>query len=236
MKKEKALDKIRKMIAHKESAEKIGSVEEAAAFAEKIGRLLVEWRVSEEEARRGAPMKYEIGGLRADETMIYKMTEDKRTAILFCTAVFEGYGCVFVTERSYEKGTVIGTDTDQEIAWRMLAFLEIECLRALVSSGVAYRVPRVAMSFIRGFMEKISERLKSVAKVGESSVTALTVSRLNGIKKWLKDEKGIGTETSGPDRRRVDNDAAYLGARAASRIGLVAGRIGREGKALEEGK
>ena len=42
----KILEKIKKLIRHKESAEKIGSISEAEAFAVKIQKLLNEYNIS----------------------------------------------------------------------------------------------------------------------------------------------------------------------------------------------
>lgn len=123
---EKILDKLQKIKAHADSAEKIGSVEEAQAFAEMLQKLLIKHnldmsdlefeRHEAEEPIDRFDIDWEKHGLRTKRTRILWEQE-------LASAVARAHFCRILVHHDSNKITLVGRKSDAEVAEYLIVTL-----------------------------------------------------------------------------------------------------------------
>jgi len=177
---DKIKERIAKLIRHRDSAEKLGNLQEAESFAEKIQDLALKYGVEianlnwEDQEQMNKPLGTEI-----DLTKYMRRHESDWIMKLF-KACARGNMCRFVTNKARTWCDIIGYSHNVEIAIYLAESL-IPRLRLLARKEFkAYQGYEKRNTFIRGFLQSadqaIEERLTlkiEEAQVNSTQITAL---------------------------------------------------------------
>lgn len=170
------LVKIKKLIKHEQSARKIGSIEEAEAFASKTRQLLFEHKLSMSDVdvtqfEKAEPVQktvVDLAGVGAKGNVHRRFEFYMRLAVIIARAHF----CEVLVQRpyhSYLPGRIyfIGRSSDQAIAVAMFHYLAEAGIKLGSKSFREYHkrggmTPRwqYLKSFYMGFVSELSTRYK----------------------------------------------------------------------------
>jgi len=194
------LEKIRKLHEHAQSAQEIGSEEEAKAFAAKVQELLTAYKLSMSDVHRAATVDDEMGITYftweqchlAPRRMRIPWSELLANLIgrtYYCKFIIAGYGGYI--------GSYVGTKTDREIAIYMFCFIA-EFIEKLSyreykryyndlrdSGGDMSEATNYRSGYITGFITRLGERFDE--EVSTSSKDAAALSKVNAIVHVKKD-------------------------------------------------
>lgn len=224
---EKVLDKLRKLMAHRDSAASIGSQQEAEAFASRVQELLNKYKLEEHEIRaKGEKPKEDVP---IDSTYIRfsefdLLTVNKR--ILWTEnlggVVARNYFCRVVVIPGSNSLYFAGQAHDREVAVFVFVTLvraatkmcemlhkKKELVRHLLDEPIDMRNFRE--SFYLGFNEGIRERLDSARKEAEKNPTfgLILYDSAKALEKWL--DKHTRTGGGGPSAGRLNATAHAAG-------------------------
>jgi len=195
---EKIIDKIRKLHAHAQSAEKIGSEQEAQAFAQMVNRLLNQHRleltdIQFEEQRKNEPVtQAEINFRTYGDTYRGKKTEwrEKKVRIEWIEKlagiVARAHSCQILVVEGSNRLFLAGTETNRQIAEYVLITLMRsaeklswdEYAKFFYKSrdeGDVTRARGFRHAWLIGFINRINERFDEEKRKmqGDSTGTAL---------------------------------------------------------------
>lgn len=238
---QRLLDKLQKLKAHAESAEKIGSMEEAEAFAAMLNRLLLKHKLEmtdidlKREEESEPIQEFDIDYTKYPDIEVKKVRIEwqERLAGIIARAHF----CRIVVNRYSSRIGIIGRKSDVEIAEYMIitlirATLNLakkehskyawECYKVDKSTARARGFKR---SFIDAFIRRIDERFEAErnAAAGTSSMALVklnTADRL--VADFVKQHYGMArgltrqkaSHVEGMARGRAAADAINLRANA----------------------
>lgn len=258
---EKLMDKIRKLLEHAASAEKIGSLEEAATFAAKADQLLTEHKLSRAEVEIFGTQCSTDAGWEDEpidrEYVDIQVGRKKKTGYnlwqaQLASVVAELCFCEHLAVPSSPKQIFIGRAQDRAVAAYLYEVLAKECHRMGWKEYAKARkrdeyTRNFFRSFCTGFVHAINTRVAEQRKTdreqfkqlhGETaSKNALVVlqKERDSVREWMEQNMSW---TSGPRRRSNSRNAAgyYAGKDAGSRASLsgrgVGGRSGASGSKL----
>jgi hypothetical protein len=226
-----AIQKLKKLIAHEESARAIGSIAEAEAFAERIHRLLISHKLSLQEV--------ELAPAAADESTVNgtEFRGRKREVWLECLAneIATSYFCQVVAKLGpgFFSLVIVGTKADREVVVEMLGYFERLARELAESETRSYRehmrtvrsgallgaaVNRYRRSFLAGFSAALCTRLRESKERCEQSMALV---RCDGKVEEFMGKLGLGK----PLKPRVPtlSEAGLIdGAASGSRVALTA--------------
>lgn len=207
---QKIIDKIRKLNAHAESAEAIGNEEEAQAFAAKVQELLTAYKLLMHDiSHSGAVQEETINIEYLTWQEIGLRTKRQRVNWVESLAILVGdaYYCEYVISKDWGKiGFYVGTETDREIAKYMFIVLARSLNKiAHHEYGIFFHanlvdghLPDEARGFKAGFMlgfirrlrERFNEEIKPKADPAAQAQTQAIVlvkkDALGRAQEWLK--------------------------------------------------
>jgi hypothetical protein len=202
--KETILSRLRKMIAHEESARTIGSIKEAEVFAEKITALLARHKLSMSEVEffehvEAEPVGREVfipveHGLKRSHQRVWWQE------YLAGTVARANQCRIFVRGRS-NVVTFVGRTTDRQVTAYQYAMLVRTIARESERAyQEAYRKGeqgrRFKASFIQGALMSISDRLRAVEKVVRSEADSEALVRVDTTKQDVNDYmKEVGSRS-----------------------------------------
>lgn len=177
---DKILEKLKKLKAHAESAEKIGSTQEAEAFAAMFQQLLIKHKVSMTDL--------EVDAEEAEEPvdrfdLDWQDVKIRGTRIAWIERlagiVARAYFCQILVWPNSSRITLVGRQSDAAVAEFMIVTLtRLAEKLAKKEFGVIYRQNRFAAhgfkdSFLRSFIIRLDERLREERGAATKESTAL---------------------------------------------------------------
>lgn len=213
------LDKLRKLVEHEQSARKLGSINEANAFAEKIAQLCEDYRVEvaslgKEEAAKVITKKE----IRLNDHGIL-VRRQQAWLVLFHATIAQCHGCQRVFTPDGDIVSFIGLEGDAHVAAEMMiillkfAFAE---LRRTRKQHPQYIIGQA--DFMKGFASGLFFRYQEREKKRSESTTALVRVVDQVIRDFVEEsfprsdrEYNFGLKSSG---------AAGLGYRSAQAANL----------------
>jgi len=238
---EAAIEKIRKLLAHANSAKDIGNHAEATTFFKKVTELLLDYELTMEDIEGALPDEVGEDRISLDGVEVTSLLREIWFISLMNT-VTDVYTCRWIYVKGAEKVQLIGRGCDREVAMYMISYLR----RVLMKEWVAYRNKKVAeeflemrlwdvtrLSFLRGITEEIHHRMTPVKEaMATGNLKALVLKKTAAVDKWVEQFVG-GTEQSKlKDHTQVDMDAYFKGRQRGKEIPLSTG-VGVGGKTLE---
>lgn len=244
---EKVLDRLRKMMAHRDSAEAIGSQQEAEAFAARIQYLLNKHKLEEDDVNEHDEEKRRIKSTPADfaEAGMPKAKQARRVwwTETLGRVVADNYMCRMLVDQGSNTLYFAGRPVDREVA----VFVYITLARAAMKTADRLHKARELVrhltdepinlrgfreSFYEGFVDGIRERLAAMKKefTGENPGFALVLVRSDEeLSKWmdLNSSKALGRPAGG----NGNNDLGYAaGKQYAKDVPLQTGVGGQRGQ------
>ncbi len=182
----KVIEKLRKIKAHSESAEKIGSMDEAEAFAAMFQQLLLRHKLEAtdiefEEEEKEEPVEEHIVEWQDIQFGHKRVGWVERLASIVAKAHF----CRIMVCSGSSRITLVGRQSDIEIAEFMLVTLvriadklvRKEC-RKYRKENPGANTKGYRVSFMRGFIERLAERYREERHSAEVS-TSTALVRIN---------------------------------------------------------
>jgi tRNA nucleotidyltransferase/poly(A) polymerase len=200
---EKMIDKLKKLLKHKESAEAIGSMAEAEAFAARITALLSEYKlemadIQETEFRE---VEEDIEKEYVDLDALGIGFTDRRDTLMSTLAniVAKANFCVVIGNGKGNGFMMIGKKTDRQIATYIFHVLyrysREEAERQYRAQyyqhklrGTTYLMKGFKKSFLHGFNMAIAERLKKQEEDAQYTQAQGLVlyNQKEAVQKWIK--------------------------------------------------
>jgi hypothetical protein len=202
----KILDKILKLLAHRDSAEKIGSKNEAEAFSAKIQQLIDEYNLSMTDIEIHAAENSPI----AAEVVYREPTDIKDWQAILLDTIARVNGC-FGVMNTAGFFFVVGRETDRKLAINFFKHFDQVCQRLAQefepeSDGVMH----VTMSDSRGYSTSTTTiwvPASILAFYGGPSEETQRRSYIYGIVNTICERL---EETHAHDMRKVVNDTALV--------------------------
>jgi hypothetical protein len=217
------IDKLRKLKAHAESAEKIGSEAEAQAFAAMFQQLLLKHKLGMSDIEFAEEQKtekvskhwidWEEGGV---ETRAQRVRWIERLSSIVAKAYF----CQIMVQRGSSSILLVGKDSDRQVAEYVLVTLvrtaeQISWReynnRASKASRNGYKVTKgFRASFLEGFTQRLKERLDEElrAKVdGDSTALVRVNNAVAEVNQYMA--RHSGGSAPGLSGRRIHNTEGY---------------------------
>lgn len=225
---ERIIDRIRKLIRHEQSARKIGSLKEAAAFAEKIQKLQIEHKISAEQISlvdegKLKPSCQEVYTTRDDSPCRRSSSWEDRALL---NIVAKAYFCRAITVSGTNVILVLGLETDRAVAIEMFWFLRSTMKRLASVEETARRLAgrstrRFRPSFYQGFLVALSKRYDAMRlQADQIPGTALVLRRSDEAVEELLAKIKTGERT--PQRRgRINSHAYFAGLRHGRAVSLA---------------
>ena len=230
---EKILDRLAKIKTHAESARKIGSIEEAEAFASMLQRLLTRYKLAMsdiefEQHERDEP----VGQYPVDwEDVAVRRTRVQwieRLAYIVTKAHF----CRYLVHNRSSKITIVGRESDAKVAEYLLVVL----VRAVerLSHAAAYRSNTTReergygyrTAYIGGFVGRLAERFDEERRAPENT-TSTALVRINratvAVTAYMKEHTRPASQLGG--RQAYNSTAREDGRRDADAVGLRANAV-----------
>lgn len=194
---EKIIDKIRKLLAHKESAEKIGSIKEAEVFAARISKLLSDYKLEMSDISNNQKVEEEIEKEYVDLNNL-DIPETLRKDELLVTLAYiiaKANFCIVVSTHKSNRFYLIGKKTDKQIAIYIFHLLyrasremaEAEYRREYYKHkirGEEEKMKGFKKAFLHGFNLAIHERLKRQEAERTQEEGLILKSELDKVIKW----------------------------------------------------
>lgn len=249
---EKIIDKIRKLHAHAESAQKIGSEQEAQAFAQMVNRLLNQHRleltdIQFEEQRKNEPVgEAEIDFRRHGDSYRGKKTEwrEKHQRIEWIEKlagiVARAHSCQIMVLEKSNRLWLAGTETNRQIAEYVL----ITLMRAAEKlswdeyakffyksrdEGHVTRARGFRHAWLIGFIDRIDERFAEEKQKMRGHPTGTALVRYDrermDVQEFLKN-KGRAKNT--PTRSVHNLHGIVAGRQKADEMNLDANAVREE--------
>lgn len=239
---EKVIDKIRKLMNHAESAAKIGSVEEAQAFNDKVQALLIEHELEmsqiplemrdarEETIDRECFIPAEKG---------WSGPRKQYWLDTLAQAVARAHFCSLLVSRSDNRVWFVGKPANRAVCIfmyeylirtaRNLNFLEYtKAKRQAVKDGEPERIKGFITAFYEAFANRIQTRYVDMRRAADANTSTALVLRSTEaqLQKYMSQFKGH----SRPPQPKGSNAAGY---EAGDRVGR---EVNLNVKGVEQGK
>lgn len=174
---QKTLDKLRKLIAHEESARKIGSLAEAQAYAVKIQRLCNEYRITQsqlsEEELRATVVKVEWHWKSVGFDKDWRKSERWFNSLAASCAHAHEARCIrYYAHGSHLGFDFIGLESDANTAAAMFGVLYRAALAAWLKLKPSERLTMRRERFLLGFAVAISERYRKQSAVAHTQASS----------------------------------------------------------------
>lgn len=194
---EKIIDKLRKLLAHKESAEKIGSIQEAEAFAARISKLLSDYKLemsnisSNQEVEENIEREFvDLESLGIPQTM-----RKDNLLVTLANIIAKANFCLAVSLPKSNRFYLIGKKTDKQIALYIFHLLyrasrdmaEAEYRREYYKykiRGEEDKMKGFKKSYLHGFNLAIHERLRKQEVERTQEEGLILKSELDKVIKW----------------------------------------------------
>lgn len=231
---DKILERLAKLKAHAESAEKIGSLEEAEAFASMLNRLLLKHKleltdIEVEREEQAEPVEwYPIDYTKYPDIQIKKVRIEwiERLASIIAKAHF----CRMIVSHDSSRLSLAGRRSDVEVAEFMIITMQRtasklaqkehskyawECYKADRSTARARGFKR---AFITSFITRISERFEAerAAAAGGSSTALVRFDRATAAVNDFIKNSGNFKMTRGLTRQSASHAEGMARGRAAA--------------------
>lgn len=227
---EALINKIRKLIAHEESARKIGSLEEAATFAEKINSLLIEHKLSMSEVEAAEQAETQRVGQETHYTTAdrieFRSRVDRWYVTLF-SVVAKAHFCESISITGYNMISLIGREEDRAVAVAMFRFLLGAMKRAASQERLALKTKRRSLrnfrsSFYRGFIGIVHWRYAELRR-NKTEGAALVLSRSDDEVQSAASKFHPNRENRAPRKlkNRVNRAARDLGVNHGAAVSLA---------------
>jgi hypothetical protein len=201
---EETLERLRKLVAHQKSAETIGSLAEAEAFAAKIQELLIKYHVDMAQIPEQS-MQSPVG-----EHKVPVFGRSKRAFHVEQLALVVAHHsfCMVLTEKRSPHIWFVGKEADRMIAEYLFVTLLKQMEELCWVEYKSYRkrsgdphTKGFAGSFRKGFVDAINLRLKAMERQQPSSTTALMVVDRQLVATYVASKwKGKGNKTAAAPR------------------------------------
>jgi hypothetical protein len=227
---ERIIDKIKKLIRHEQSARKIGSIAEAAAFAERIQQLLIENKLSLDQVNLSEDEKEKPGTQRvhtsAGNRGVYTSTPWWDRTLM--TVVAKAHFCRSISVAGTNVIMVLGLEQDRAVTLAMFEFLRATMKRLARQEEQARKAARRSVrrfkpSFYEGFLAALHRRYQAMrASVDENQTTALVLAKSDKAVDELMNQHKTGERPAIARQGRVNTAAYYSGLRHGSEVDLSA--------------
>lgn len=207
---EKVIDKIRKLHAHAQSAEKIGSEQEAQAFAQMVNRLLNQHRleltdIQFEEQRKNEPVtQAEIDFRKYGDTHRGKKVEWKHKSVRvewiekLAGVVAGAHSCQILVVEKSNRLFLCGTETNRQIAeYVLITLMRVaeklswdEYAKFFYRSrdeGDVTRARGFRHAWLIGFISRIAERFDEEKRKMQGDTTGTALVRYDREKADVQD-------------------------------------------------
>lgn len=190
---EKVVEKIQKLKAHAESAQRIGSEAEAEAFASMIQQLLLKYKLSMTDVDLAEERVSDPIGAREVDWQDVRVRR-ARVAWMerLADVVARAYFCRMLVHRGSSALTLVGRKSDVDLAEFMLVTLTRAAERIAEREYVAAFRQDVAgargfkASFLRAFVERLQERFEDEVR-GAEAASDCAIVRFEGARKEVDD-------------------------------------------------
>lgn len=228
---ETALDRIKKLLAHSESARGLGSVAEAEAFAAKAADIALQHKLSldaiefaDEEA--ADPIGKEL--VNTAELKGDKRTRNRSAWQQELLAVLaRNNSCRIVVMTGSKTCYLIGSSADREIVKYLYAVLAREAERLARRGGWSKR--DFLLGFVRGVSEKLyAQRKSTLAEAGSTALVRVEQHDL-AVERWMRESLNLRASAGlGGARDGASYHAGKAaGANANLNGGLAGGTVSR---------
>lgn len=207
MEQEKIKEKLKKLLAHKESAESIGSVAEAEAFAARISALLAEYKLEMSDLQTSNTEEEEINQDFVDLDALGIGFTQRRDTLMVVLADIVGKAnfCMVICNSKGNGFRFVGKTTDRQVALyifhTLYRFSREEAEKRYREQyyqnklrGTEYLMKGFKKSFLHGFNTAIRERLQKETnrqQLEYSGTQALALRNAHvEVAKWVN--KSIG--------------------------------------------
>ena len=241
----RVIEKLRKIKAHSESAEKIGSIDEAETFAAMFQQLLLKHKLETtdiefEEEEKDEPVDQHV----VDWQELRFGKQSKRVAWIerLARIISRAYFCRFLVTSRSARITLVGRKTDTEVAEYMLVTLVRIAERLVRKEYSAFRKEHphgetkgFNRSFMIAFANRLSERYDEERRSATTESTALV--RINraesAVKDYMKQYTRLGAGI-GPRGDGGNQEGFLRGHKVADSLNLKANVVksGRSTKRL----
>jgi len=205
---EKVLDKLRKLLAHAESAKTLGNEAEAHAFMSKVREILVTHKLEMSDVE----LEEQLEDDPIDKEYVVAGGKEKKTrdswAVKMAVAVAKAYFCDLLIVTGSNKLIFIGRGTDRQAAiyvtQRLIEFVNTEAKKE--HAALRYKLWKerdgdmsaahgFVASFKLGALQRIRTRLRELRQEDERKHARFAVvlaSAEAANKQWLKDNMKVG--------------------------------------------
>jgi hypothetical protein len=247
---EKVLDRIRKLKAHADSAEKIGSQAEAEAFAEMIQRLLLKHKIEMTDIEfEKMELEEPVGPHHIDYRKYDGAEKDgvrhKKARVAWVERlagiVAKAHFCRIMVHQHSNTLTLIGRKSDAEVAEYMIVTLQRLIFRMAIRARLDYvkecRIQGLEAncdgfkaSYVLAFTVRLAERYEAERKA-QASATSVALIRFNkserALKEWMAENTRRAAVIHG-SRGDANAEGHRRGYAAADAVNLKANAIGGE--------
>ncbi len=218
MTRDKMIDRIQKLLAHAESAKKLGNEEEAQAFAAKVNELLLTHKLS--------MSAIEIAAQDTDDVMgeeIVRMGGRKRSQWKedLASTVARAHFCRILIVTGSDTIWFVGRESDRALAIWVYKYL-IEQIDKLGKRGLRRERRAVGnemakgfmASYVRGFVHQVSsryyeERRKADAAAKRMSNSTALVRAAGAVEKYMGDAFGSSRPAAHLNGQRGHHEGGY---------------------------
>ena len=258
---EKVIDKLRKLIAHEESARSIGSLQEAEAFAAKIQALLTEHKLD-----MARVVQTDLGDDKIEGEIAQEYFHPKDAGLpggntrnfwmeRLAQSVAVGHFCRLLVMKRTTTLIFIGRPADRAAAIYVFTTLARTAMRLadieakkqpkapsyMKPADAAVRTIGFKRSFYAGFCQAIGDRLVAARAAAENTKTptgqstALVLRRADtAVAQWMAQKLHVGRSSSIGSNMHGSHDGYASGHKAGSNASITAGALNSSGKAARQ--
>ena len=237
------IDKVRKLIAHERSARKIGSFEEAAAFAGRIQQLLLDHKLSMSEIELADERQPRVGQevhFTTRERIPFKKRDCWWYRSLLNT-VASGLFCRTIGMAGYNIIYVIGREDDRAVTLAMFEYLLATMKRLASAERKAHKRKRRSVrnytsSFYRGFIGAVAYRFSGLREESTQS-NALVLASDAEVDAFAQAHHPDTFLRKRPQFSRINHEGRLRGSVHGRQVSLASNVVssGREPKLLLPG-
>lgn len=223
---DKVIEQVRKMWAHAQSAEQIGSLEEAKAFAEAVEKTLAAHKLSFDVLSVQQKDAQDPMG-RNDVRPLEGKSKQKRVwwTEQLAGIVAKAHFCQMIPYSDTDHVIIIGRQSDREVASYMITVLT-RLAQELCDSGYwkarylafkntgTYDTGNFKENFFQGFLDGMRERydqLKAAERKTSSGMSMVLVRSEQEVQDYIKTKMSL-TKARAPGRKDATENAMGYGA------------------------
>lgn len=239
---DKVLEKLQKIKAHADSAKKIGSLEEAEAFAQMLQRLLLKHKleltdIELEQEEKDEPVEASEIDWEDIKVRSTRIAWIEQLAIIIAKAHF----CRVLVHPGSSQITLVGRRTDSSVAEYMIVTLTRAADRLARAERRAYRrevfrrdgtkdaAAGFKAAFLKSFINRLAERYEAEkrAQTATSSTALVRFNRADSaVRDWFSGHRTKRASIVRGSRHDHNAEGHRRGAAAADRINLRANGVG----------